>query len=240
MEKLKSGANKLGIELTARQLEQFSIYYQELIAWNERMNLTAITDYSDVQVKHFLDSLTVTLALEQPLNTRDFRVIDVGTGAGMPGLPLKIVYPNINLTLLEATTKKTTFLQHIIDKLELSNVEVIAGRAEDLARYSEYREKFDIVTARAVAALPTLVELALPFCIVGGRFIAMKKHDIDAEIRQAGRAISILGGNLRQSTKIDLEELSDNGRQLIIVDKVKATPPRYPRPSGMPSLKPLV
>ena len=239
MEKLKAGAKKLGLELTPTQLEQFYIFYQELLDWNQRLNLTAITGYEEVQIKHFLDSLTVTLAWQQAVSNVDFRLIDVGTGAGMPGIPLKIAFPDIKLVLLEATAKKAAFLHHITHKLGLDNVEILAGRAEDVAHEAQYRERFELVLSRAVAPLPTLVELALPFCAIGGSFIAQKKGTIDQEIGRANRAIGLLGGNLREVKRVDLEEFADE-RQLVIIDKVSPTPELYPRRPGIPSKRPLV
>jgi len=161
----------LGLELTQEQLEQFDVYYHELVDWNRQINLTAITDYEEVQIKHFLDSLTIALAWQPD---RGNSVIDVGTGAGIPGIPLKIVFSDIKLVLLEATAKKVSFLHHITQKLGLDDVEIIVGRAEEVARVAQYREKFKLVLSRAVAPLPTLVELTLPFCALGGSFIAQK------------------------------------------------------------------
>jgi 16S rRNA (guanine527-N7)-methyltransferase len=239
MERLILGAKKLGLPLNPRQVEQFHIYYQELITWNERINLTAITDYEEVQIKHFLDSLTVTLALKQPIGGEGLRLIDVGAGAGFPGIPLKILLPAIKLTLLEATAKKAAFLQHLRHKLGLDDVEIVVGRAEDIAHETQYREKFDIVLSRAVASLPTLAELTLPFCAIGGSFIAQKKGTIDLEISQATRAISLLGGKLREAKRIDLEEFTDE-RWLITIDKVLPTPQPYPRRPGIPAKRPLL
>jgi 16S rRNA (guanine527-N7)-methyltransferase len=238
MEKLTSGANKLGLHLTPHQLEQFQVYYQELIDWNRRVNLTHITDYDEVQIKHFLDSLTLVLTLKKPLGQEDFRLIDIGTGAGIPGIPLKILLPGIKLVLLDATAKKATFLYHIRDKLELDDVDIVVGRAEEVAHKTQYRENFDLVLSRAVAPLPALVELALPFCVLGGSFIAQKKGDISPEISQAAKVISLLGGNLREVRKIELAEFTDE-RRLIIIDKVSSTPPQYPRSPGIPAKRPL-
>jgi len=239
MEKLALGAKKLSLELNLRQLESFKIYYQELVSWNKRINLTAITDYEEVQLKHFLDSLTVTLALRKLKNLAGLKVIDVGTGAGMPGIPLKIFFPEIKLVLLDSVAKKAAFLRYLKDKLGLDDIEVIVGRAEEIGHESCYREKFEIVVSRAVAPLPSLVELALPFCGIGGIFIALKKGNIEEEIASAGEAIGLLGGSLREVKEISLEEFSDR-RQLVIIDKVAPTPDRYPRRPGIPSKRPLL
>ena len=239
MKQLIEGASKLGIELSARQVKQFELYYQELIEWNKKINLTAITDYSSVQVKHFLDSLTITLALpvgevEKP----DFNIIDIGTGAGFPGVPLKIVFPQPRLVLIEPTTKKTAFLHHIIRKLELENVELLNSRAEEVAHLPLYREQFALVLSRAVALLPALVELTLPFCQIGGRFIAQKKGEIEQEINRAKEAIAALGGKLDQIKKIGLDEFAD-ARYLVIIDKIYPTPNKYPRRPGLPKRRPI-
>jgi len=238
MQKLKSAAKELGLELSPAQLERFETYYRELITWNKRANLTTITAYEEVQLKHFLDSLTVVLALPAQAIGRNLRIIDVGTGAGLPGIPLKIVFPRVELTLLEATSKKAAFLRHIVQKMGLDGVEVVVGRAEEVAHQAQYREKFDIVLSRAVAALPTLVELTLPFCAVGGSFIAQKKGTIDDEISRANKAISLLGGNLREAKKVALTSLPDE-RYLVIIDKLSPTPEKYPRRPGIPAKRPL-
>jgi 16S rRNA (guanine527-N7)-methyltransferase len=239
MKKLIEGAGKLGIELSARQAKQFELYYQELIEWNKKINLTAITDYSSVQVKHFLDSLTITLALPgKEVERPGFNIIDIGTGAGFPGLPFKILFPQLRLVLIEPTTKKTAFLRHIIHKLELENVEVLNSRAEEAAHLSLYREQFALVLSRAVALLPTLVELTLPFCQIGGRLIAQKKGESDQEINRAGKAIAALGGKLNRIKKIELDEFTD-ARYLVIIDKIYPTPNKYPRRPGQPRRRPI-
>ncbi len=237
MEKLASGAEKLGLHLTRQQLGQFQLYYQELIDWNQRLNLTAITDYEAVQVKHFLDALTVVMAVRL-LSDRGIRLIDVGTGAGIPGIPLKIVMPDAELVLLDATKKKADFLEHITKRLELKGVEIVVGRAEEIAHQPEYRQRFDLVLSRAVAHLTMLVELTLPFCATGGRFIAQKKGDIGEEVQAAQRAIELLGGRLTEVKKIELSEFDDE-RWLVVIDKVRETPPPYPRRPGIPAKRPL-
>lgn len=239
MEILKLGAQKLGLHLSPRQLEQFQVYYQELMEWNQRMNLTAITGYEEVQIKHFLDSLTIRIVMPPPTGDTGCRLIDVGTGAGLPGIPLKIVFPDIRLVLLDSTAKKADFLHHLKDQLELSNVEIVVGRAEDLAQDTRYREKFDLVLSRAVAPLPTLTELTLPFCAIGGSFIAQKKGAIGAEVARAARAVSLLGGRLGESKRVELEEFTDE-RWLVVIDKVSSTPDKYPRRPGIPNKRPLL
>lgn len=203
------------------------------------MNLTTITGYEEVQVKHFLDSLTVIPGLKACSGVESFNLIDVGTGAGLPGIPLKIAWPNIRLVLLEATSKKAKFLEHLIAKLGLDNTEIVVGRAEGVAHDDRYREKFDVVLSRAVAPLPTLAELALPLAAPGGSFIAQKKGDIETELKSASRAIIRLGGHLREVKAVNLEEFSDK-RCLVIIDKVKLTPPEYPRRPGIPEKRPIV
>jgi 16S rRNA (guanine527-N7)-methyltransferase len=235
MDKLISGAAKLGIILNQIQIDKFQIYYQELADWNKRFNLTGITDYDEVITKHFLDSLTVVSGKE--LNKTD-SIIDVGTGAGLPGLPLMIAYPWLKLVLLEATAKKVIFLRFITQKLELNVIDVINARAETVAHRPAYREKFDIVLSRAVAELPAAVELTLPFCKTGGLFIAQKKGNIAQEVSLATKAITILGGTLREIKPVMLEELPDD-RQLVIIDKIAPTPEQYPRRPGMPEKRPI-
>jgi 16S rRNA (guanine527-N7)-methyltransferase len=239
MEELKIGARKLGIDLSPRQLEQFEIYYRELVDWNRKINLTSITDYEEVQVRHFLDSLTVIMAMTPREMNRHFSVIDVGTGAGLPGVPLKIIYPGIKLYLLEATAKKGKFLGHLAARLRLEDIEIVIGRAEEVARNAQYREKFDLVLSRAVAPLPTLVELTLPFCAVGGRLIAQTKGAIGPEIKRASGAIALLGGRLCEAKAVDLNEFNDK-RVLVVIDKVTPTPGGYPRRNGMPAKRPIV
>jgi len=239
MRRLTQGLSELGLELSSTQTKQFELYYQELTEWNTRINLTSITDYEEVQIKHFFDSITVTLALaKEEMDKPDLSIIDIGTGAGFPGLPLKILLDQSRLVLLDSIAKKVAFLRHISQKLKLSNVEVVTGRAEEIARLPSYRQQFDLVVSRAVASLPTVVELALPFCRIGGKFIAQKKGEISREIDRAGKAINVLGGKLNQVRGIEFEELSDE-RCLVIIDKICPTPEEYPRRPGMPKRRPL-
>jgi 16S rRNA (guanine527-N7)-methyltransferase len=244
MDRLIVGAQRLGLSLTPEQVERFQVYYEELVRWNRRVNLTAIVDYEEVQVKHFLDSLTVASILEgMPSPT-----LDIGAGGGLPGVPLKILYPSIGLTLVDSVHKKAAFLHHLIEVLGLEGVEILAERAEHLAHDERYRQRFELVLSRGVARLATLAELALPFCSLGGAFIAMKKGRLDEEIEEAMRALDILGGRLREVKRVGLEEFERDGqvgqgefekRALVIIDKLAPTPQRYPRRSGIPRKRPL-
>ncbi len=238
MQKLSSGAARLGIKLTPQQLDQFQLYCELLTEWNNRINLTAILDYEEVQTKHFLDSLTVLPAIGKEKEAADLGIIDVGSGAGLPGIPLKIVLDQAELVLLESVGKKTTFLEELVSQLRLDKVKVITGRAEEVAHQPKYRERFSVAVSRALAKLPALVELTLPFCKEGGVSIAQKKGGIGQELDDAANAIAILGGKLREVSKIELPELSPD-RCLVIIDKVQPTPPKYPRRSGIPEKRPL-
>ena len=235
MKTLENGARKLGIRLDAGQLEKFEVYYRELIEWNRKINLTAITGYDEVQLKHFLDSLTIADIIG---NISSSRVIDIGTGAGLPGIPLKIAYPDMSLTLLEATSKKVEFLRYITDKLGLNDSEIVKGRAEEIAHERRHREQYDVALARAVATLPVAVELALPFCMPGGVFIAQKKGNIEREISRSMRAIDEMGGRLQETKQVQIEGIEDS-RKLVIIEKVRATPGKYPRRSGIPAKRPI-
>lgn len=241
MERLIEGAKLLGIQLTAQQQADFERYTQELIEWNQKFNLTAITDYEQVQIRHFLDSISCLAAKEirTALKGPNPRVIDVGSGAGFPGIPLKIICPTIHLTLLEATGKKVTFLEHIIEQLNLRNVVAIKARAEELAHDPVHRQRYDLVMARAVAELPVLMEYTLPFCAKGGWVVAQKGESGAAEAWSARRAISILGGELRRVMPVELAGLPED-RSLVIVQKVSPTPADYPRRPGVPARHPLL
>lgn len=234
------GARELGVDLSPEQIERFARYQAEMLEWNGRFNLTSITEQSEVQVKHYLDSLTVLKALPPPGHGRRaaHSLLDVGAGAGLPGIPLAIVRSSLRVVLLEATQKKCGFLEHVVATLDLSNVRVRCGRAEELAYIPGLRDTFDVVVARAVGSLATLVELCLPFARVGGRVIAPKKLGIDEEIEAARRAIQIVGGRLLPPVVVRLPVL-DEERQLVVVEKVRPTPPAYPRRSGLPAHSPL-
>jgi 16S rRNA (guanine527-N7)-methyltransferase len=240
MQRLIEGAKALGLRLTAQQQAAFQVYYKDLVAWNQKFNLTAITEYEQVQIRHFVDSLSCLLAEETraALNRPEARAIDVGAGAGFPGIPLKLVYPSVRLTLLEATGKKVTFLEHMIDRLALRRVTAIHARAEDLAHDLAHREQYDLVLARAVAEMPVVVEYTLPFCKVGGWVIAQKGEAGAAEAWSADQAIKLLGGDLRRVVPVELPGLPED-RSLVVIEKVSPTPEAYPRRPGIPSKRPL-
>jgi 16S rRNA (guanine527-N7)-methyltransferase len=225
----------LGIRLTQSQITAFNIYEHELLEWNERHNLTAIRDPEMVRTKHFLDSLTCLFVLR---DTPMEKVIDIGTGAGFPGLPLKIVCPSIQLTLAESVGKKADFCKHMVKKLGLSGVEVVQERAETLGQMPAYRESFNWAVARAVAELPILAEYLLPFVQVGGMILAMKGESAPAEAHAADRAFRLLGGHLRRLVPVNLPGVADQ-RFLVVVNKIAATPAIYPRRAGIPSKRPL-
>ncbi len=238
LESLLRGARQLGIDLTPGQTQQFQLYYQELSAWNARVNLTAITGYEEVQTRHFLDSLTaVPILRDQPWAEADFSLIDVGTGGGIPGIPLKIVLKQARAVLLDSVAKKTAFVQHAVTALELERTEVLTARAEALAHQPGYRQTFHLAVCRAVSKLATIAELTLPFLRSGGMAVIYKKGDIQSELIQAGKAIDTLGGRTREVRAIDLPGLE--GHCLVVLDKTAPTPPRYPRRAGMPDKRPL-
>jgi 16S rRNA (guanine527-N7)-methyltransferase len=239
MEKLVAGVSKLGIALTAAQLAAFDLYRRELQAWNQRVNLTAIDDDQGIQIRHFLDSLSCLLALREGYKVgRELLLIDVGAGAGFPGLPLKIVCPSLQLTLLEATGKKVRFLEHLCQQLKLGDVLVRHGRAEELGQDPEHRERYDWALARAVAEMPILAEYLLPLVRVGGRCLAQKGENAPAEVRGAERAFSLLGGRLDRLLPVELHGLAET-RYLVLMDKVAPTPAKYPRRPGMPTKRPI-
>jgi len=224
----------LSRQLTAAQLEAFRWYRSELLSWNERHNLTAITDPVLIESKHFLDSLTCMLAI----NPAPERMIDVGTGAGFPGLPLKILCPQLQLTLVEATEKKAVFCQHIVESLALEQVQVVHARAEDIGQNVEFRGKFQLAVARAVAPLPVLLEYLLPLLPRGGRIVAQKGETAPAESQAAENALRILGGRISKLVPVELPRVAEH-RYLVVVDKTSETPEKYPRRSGIPAKRPL-
>lgn len=241
MQKLVVGARKIGVELTAGHLAAFDLYRRELQDWNTRMNLTAIADDEGIQIRHFLDSLSCLLAFRLPQArppTADVRLIDVGAGAGFPGLPLKILCPALQLTLLEATGKKVRFLEHLCDQLELEGVKVCHGRAEELGQDPAHREQYDWAVARAVAEMPILAEYLLPLVRVGGVCLAQKGENAPAEVRSAERALALLGGQLARLVPVELHGLAET-RYLVLADKVAPTPDKYPRRPGMPTKRPI-
>ncbi|MGD2147894.1 MAG: 16S rRNA (guanine(527)-N(7))-methyltransferase RsmG [Anaerolineae bacterium] len=239
MEPLILGARELGLTLTHRHLAAFERCFDTLVAWDERVNLTAITDWQGVLVRHFLDSLSCLRAVSQAELSARGRVIDVGTGAGYPGVPLKIVCPAMRLTLLEATRKKVTFLQHLVATLGLGDVTVIHGRSEELGQDAAHREQYDWALARAVAGMPTLAEYLLPLVRVGGAVLAQKGEDALVEVHEAANAIATLGGEVRHVVPLELRGLAET-RHLVVVDKVAPTPEQYPRRPGMPKKRPLL
>jgi 16S rRNA (guanine527-N7)-methyltransferase len=225
----------LDVRLNARQVAALEVYEGELFAWNQRHNLTAIRDPEKVRIKHFLDSLSAYKAMR---GTQIERIVDVGTGAGFPGLPLKILCPRVELTLVESVGKKAAFCQHIVEKLELEGVQVVQTRAESVGKQAEHREQYDWALARAVAVMPVLMEYLLPLVRVGGQALAMKGDSGPAETQSAERAIQLLGGHLRQVMPVTLPGVVEE-RYLVVVDKVATTPEKYPRRVGIPSKRPL-
>ena len=223
----------IGIELSDEQIEQFLTYYEMLIEKNKVMNLTAITDFDEVLEKHFEDSLSLIQAVDLE---KSQAVIDLGTGAGFPGIPLKIAFPNLQITLADSLNKRILFLDDVIRELGLTGIDTVHGRAEDLAKNSNYREKFDLCVSRAVANLSTLSEYCLPFVKIGGKFISYKAGECDEEVAASKSSVFLLGGKISDIKKF---ELGESGRAFVIIDKVSGTPKKYPRKAGTPSKDPL-
>ncbi len=230
---IKENMSKIDIELNNVQIKQFFSYMNLLIEWNKKINLTAIIEPKEIIIKHFVDCGTIFKYIEEKDN-----VIDVGTGAGFPGIPIKILNNKINITLVDSLNKRINFLSEVVNELELKNVKVIHGRAEDLAQNKEYREKYDKAISRAVANLSTLSEYDLPFVKINGKMIAMKGFEIEEELSNAKKAIEILGGKIEKVEKFSLID-TENKRSIVLINKLKSTPRQYPRKAGRPSKEPI-
>lgn len=235
MKELQIKAEQLQIVLTEQQCQQFQTYYEILIEKNKVMNLTAITEYEEVIDKHFLDSILLGTVMDL---SGDMSVIDVGTGAGFPGIPLKIAYPNLKITLLDSLNKRVKFLNEVIEELGLTDIEAVHARAEEGARKQEYREQFDLCVSRAVANLSTLSEYCLPFVKKSGCFVSYKSSQIEEELQQSKKAVKILGGKIRNVEEKQLPD-TDIIRQFVMIEKIGATPKAYPRKAGTASKTPL-
>ena len=227
------GLKEYGFDPTDEQIEKFIRYYDLIIEWNEKINLTAITEYKDVMIKHFLDSVSIIKAVDMSsVNS----LIDIGTGAGFPGIPIKIMFPDIKITLLDSLKKRLNVLDLIIDELNLKDIYTIHGRAEDIARDPKHREKYDLCVSRAVANLSTLSELCIPFVKPNGKFVSYKSEKADEELEKAKNAIRLLGGKVTSAVSFELE---DNIRTFIVIDKTESTNKKYPRKAGTPGKEPL-
>lgn len=235
--KFKHGLEELNITLTDEQIEQFLQYYEMLVEKNKVMNLTGITEYEEVIQKHFLDSLSLIRVIPD-IASQKLTVIDLGTGAGFPGIPLKIAFPELEITLMDSLNKRILFLQEVIDALGLKKVSAVHGRAEEMASNATHRQQYDFCVSRAVSNLAVLTEYCLPFVKKGGLFVSYKSADSDAEIQEGKKAISILGGKLTSVDKFQLPD-SDLRRALVCIKKVKDTPKKYPRKAGTPAKLPL-
>lgn len=226
----------LGIVLNDTQKEQFHRFYEILVEWNSFMNLTGITEYEEVNEKHFVDSVSLVKAVDL---SKVKTVIDVGTGAGFPGIPLKIAFPHLEIVLLDSLNKRVKFLNEVIEQLGLTGIRAIHGRAEDYAKQKEYREQFDLCVSRAVANLSTLSEYCIPYVNMGGMFIPYKSGEIDEEVETSKKAIHILGGKLSEVVKFRLPG-TDIGRSFVRIEKIQNTSKKYPRKAGLPAKEPLL
>ncbi|BDF35933.1 ribosomal RNA small subunit methyltransferase G [Lachnospiraceae bacterium] len=232
---LESKLQELNITLDENQSEQFHIFYNLLTEWNKVMNLTGITEYEEVVEKHFLDSLAIVKAVDLQ---KVQNIIDIGTGAGFPGIPLKIAYPQLDVTLLDSLNKRVRFLDTVIENTGLNGIKAMHGRAEDYAKQTEYRENYDLCVSRAVANLATLSEYCIPYIRTGGIFVPYKSEDVENEVEHSKKAISLLGGNIKDIVKFQLPG-TDIGRSFIIIEKTNITPKKYPRKAGLPTKEPL-
>lgn len=233
-EKLKEKVQKLEINITQKQLEQFWQYMNVLLQWNQKMNLTAIVEPQEIILKHFIDSLTIIKEIKE-----EQRIIDVGTGAGFPGIPLKIVKPALSLTLMDSLNKRITFLQEVVKTLKLENIELIHARAEELARTKEHREQYDIAVSRAVAPLNVLLEYLVPFLKVGGEAICMKAASIEKETEEGNKALEVLNCEIKEKKEFYLVD-TDIQRTILVIEKKKQTKECYPRKAGTPKTKPII
>lgn len=231
--KMQEKAGVLGVRFSMEQTEQFFEYMKLLIEWNEKINLTAIIEPEEIILKHFIDSITILKEIE-----KDSKLVDVGTGAGFPGIPLSIMEPSLKITLVDSLNKRLIFLEEVINKLNLKNVELVHARAEEFGQNKQYREKFDIATSRAVANLSTLSEYLIPLVKINGKVLSMKASDAQEEINDAKKAIEILGGKIENVEEFNLPQ-SDIGRTIITIRKEKQTPSKYPRKPGTPSKEPI-
>ena len=233
LEKFQQGLKDLNLSLDEKQINQFITYYEMLVEKNKVMNLTAITEFDEVIEKHFLDSLSLCKVMD--LDT-EISVLDMGTGAGFPGIPLKIAFPKLNVVLADSLNKRILFLDEVIAELGLEKIETIHARAEELGRNKDYREKFDLVVSRAVANLASLNEYCLPFAAIGGKFISYKSGEIEEEVTNAKNSVFLLGGKVKDIFKFDLYEQK---RSFVVIEKIKGTPKTYPRKAGTPTKTPL-
>lgn len=231
---IKQKFDEIDIKLSDNQINQFYKYFEMIVEKNKVMNLTAITEFEDIVIKHFIDSILISKSIEM---NEIHSLIDIGTGAGFPGIPLKIIYPNIDMVLMDSLNKRVKFLKEVCEELKLSKIDVIHSRAEDLAKNDEYREKFDLAVSRAVAYLSTLSEYCIPFVKVDGKFVSYKSDNVEDEINNSKNAVKILGASIDDIKYVNLD--NDTKRSFVIISKKKNTSKKYPRKAGMPSSSPL-